>query len=64
MSRPSNPAPSKLKLPEVVELLLDHFECTEQHARDLLERAIHGGSLQDVTIHYPDGDKWPTDITA
>ena len=45
----SKPAPARLNLPEAVELLVAHLKCTKEHARDLLERAVYGGSLQDVT---------------
>ena len=58
------PVPIRLKLPEVVELLVTHFECTEEHARDLVERAVYGGSLQDITTHYSDGVEFPTEISA
>ena len=34
--------------PEIVELLVAHLECTEEHARDLVERAVYGGSLEDI----------------
>ncbi len=43
---------------------MEHFECTKEHARDLVERGVFGGSLRDFTTHYPDGTEFPTDITA
>ncbi len=36
----SKPALTKLNLPEAVELLVAHLKCTEEHARDLVERAV------------------------
>ncbi len=54
----------KLNLREAVEVLLDHHACAEEHARDLLERAIYGRSLQDISTFHPDGSEMPTDVTA
>lgn len=54
-SDPSKPAPARLNLPEAVELLVAHLKCTEEHARDLVERAVYGGSLRDVTSFDPLG---------
>ena len=34
--------------PEIVKLLVAHLECTEEHACDLIERAVYGGSLEDI----------------
>ncbi len=63
-SDPSKPAPTKLNLPEAVELLVAHLKCTEEHARDLVERAVYGGSLRDVTSFDPLGAELATDVTA
>ncbi len=63
-SDPSKPAPTKLNLPEAVELLVAHLKCTEEHARDLVERAVFGGSLRDVTSFDPLGAELDTDVTA
>ena len=63
-NEPPTPAPARLKLPEVVDLLVSHFECTEEHACDLVERAVYGGSLQDIRTFYPDGMEIETDIPA
>ena len=58
------PQPSKLNLPEAVTLLTDHYACSQEHACDLLERAIHGRALRDVSIFHPDGAEVPTDVAA
>ncbi len=63
-SDPSKPAPTRLNLPEAVELLVAHLKCTEEHARDLVERAVYGGSLRDVTSFDPLGAELATDVTA
>ncbi len=63
VSNSSTPKPVSLNLPEAVELLVEHFRCTEEHARDLLERAVYGGSLKDITTFYPDGTEIPTKIS-
>ncbi len=63
-NEPPTPAPARLMLPEVVELLVAHFECTEEHARSLLKRAVYGGSLRDIKTFYPDGMEFETDIPA
>ncbi len=63
-SDPSKPAPTKLNLPEAVELLVAQLKCTEEYARDLLERAVYGGSLRDVTSFDPLGAELVTDVTA
>ena len=64
MSDSSTPKPVTLNLPEAVELLVEHFRCTEEHARDLLERALYGGSLKDTKTFYPDGNEFPTMISG
>ena len=63
-SDPSKPAPTKLNLPEAVEHLVAHLKCTEEHARDLLERAVYDGSLRDVTSFDTLGAELATDVTA
>ncbi len=63
-SDPSNTAPTKLNLPEAVELRVAHLKCTEEHARDLLERAVYGGSLRDVTSHDADYTELAMDVSA
>jgi hypothetical protein len=60
----SKPAPARLNLPEAVELLVAHFKCTEEHARDLLERAVYGGSLRDVTTFDAEDTELVTDVSA
>ena len=60
----SKPAPARLNLPEAVELLVAHLKCTKEHARDLLERAVYGGSLRDVTSFDPLCAELDTDVTA
>ena len=61
-SDPPTPAPTRLTLPEVVELMVAHLECTKDHAHDLLERAVYGRSLKDIKTFYPDGMEFETDI--
>ena len=63
-SKPPEPAPTRLTLPEVVELMVAHLECTKDHAHDLLERAVYGRSLKDIKTFYPDGMEFETEITA
>ncbi len=63
-SDPSKPAPTRLNLPKAVELLVAHLKCTEEHARDLVERAVYSGSLRDVTSFDPLGAELDTDVTA
>ncbi len=58
------PQPSKLNLPEAVTLLIDHYACSQEHACDLLERAIYGRALRDVSTFHPDGSEVPADVTA
>lgn len=60
----SKPALTKLNLPEAVELLVAHLKCTEEYARDLVERAVYGGSLRDVTSFDLLGTELDTDVTA
>ncbi len=60
----SKPAPARLNLPEAVEHLVAHLKCTVEHARDLVERAVYGGSLRDVTSFDPLGAELDTDVTA
>ena len=56
--------PTRLKLPEIVELLVTHFESTKEHARSHLERAVYDGSLRDIKTLYPDGMEIETEIRA
>jgi hypothetical protein len=44
--------------------MVAHLECTKDHAHDLLERAVYGGSLKDIKTFYPDGMEFETEITA
>ena len=63
-TEPPRPAPSRLTLPEVVELLVSHLECTEEHACDLVERAIRSHSLRDIVSFHPNGPELATDVTT
>ncbi len=56
--------PTRLKLPEVVDLMTTHLDCTEDHARDLLEREVYCRALRDIETLYPNGMEIETDITA
>ena len=60
----STPLPTRIKLSEVVELLTSHFECTREHACDLVEREVISKSLQDIETLYPNGMEIETDITT
>ncbi len=60
----SKPAPARLNLPEAVEHLVAHLKCTKEHARHLLERAVYGGSLRDVTSHDADYTELAMDVSA
>ncbi len=64
MNDSSTPKPVTLNLLEAVELLVEHFKCTEEIARDLLERALYGGSLKDTKTFHLDGNEFPTMISS
>ena len=59
-SRSNLPLPTTLKLPEAVEFMAAHLNCSPAHARHMLERAIYDGSLNKTRMIHTDGGRIDT----